>query len=159
MNDNSSCRQNRRAKPQNEGAAVDRRRASYNIRFVLLPFSAGVASGARFGTLPGSVLGAFWPSRWLKPLLEFLLERPRAVQEHFFPVPEPSKSAPRGLQDRSKRPPRAEERLQDGSKTPLGIDFKPPGTFWDTKINDFQGPQGNNFGWPGALCKTSKSIP
>ena len=30
LNDDSSCRQNRRAKPQNEGAAVDRRRASYN---------------------------------------------------------------------------------------------------------------------------------
>ena len=28
LNDDSSCRQNRRAKPQNEGAAVDRRMAS-----------------------------------------------------------------------------------------------------------------------------------
>ena len=64
------------------------------------------------------VLGAFWPSRWPKPLLEILLERPRADQEDFFSVPEPSKSAPRGLQDRSKRPPRAEEAprwVQDAS--------------------------------------------
>ena len=30
LNDDSSCRQNRRAKPQNGGVAVDRRRASYN---------------------------------------------------------------------------------------------------------------------------------
>ena len=30
LNDDSTCRQNRRAAPQNEGAAVDRRRASYN---------------------------------------------------------------------------------------------------------------------------------
>ena len=54
------------------------------ILFAEITFSARVASGTRFGTLPGSVLGAFWPSRWLKPLLEFLLERPRAVQEICF---------------------------------------------------------------------------
>ena len=30
LNDDNSCQQNGRAKPQNEGAAVDRRRASYN---------------------------------------------------------------------------------------------------------------------------------
>ena len=73
--------------------------------FVVSQFSARVASGTRFGTLPGSVLGAFWLPRWLKPLLELLLDRPRAVQDYFFPVLMPSKSAPRGLQDRSKRSP------------------------------------------------------
>ena len=73
--------------------------------FEEIAFSARVAAGTRFGTLPGSVLGAFWPSRWLKPLLEILLERPRGDQEDFFWVLEPSKSAPRGLQDRSKRRP------------------------------------------------------
>ena len=83
-------------------------------------FSARVASGTRFGILPGSVLGAFSPSRWLKPLLEFLLDRPRAVQENFFSVLEPSKSVPRGLQDRSKRPARGQPR---SSKRPPGSHF------------------------------------
>ena len=77
--------------------------------FVILHFSAQVASGTRFWNLLGSVLGAFWPSRWLKPLLEFLLERPGIVQEYFFSVLEPSKSAPKGLPDRSKRPARGQE--------------------------------------------------
>ena len=73
--------------------------------FMVFPFPTPVASGIRFWTFPGSVLGAFWPSRWLKPLLELLLDRPRAVQDYFFSVLMPSKSAPRGLQDRSKRSP------------------------------------------------------
>ena len=77
--------------------------------FAISPFSAPVASGSRFESLRGSLLEPFWPSRWLKPLLEFLLERPRAVQEDFFLVLEPSKSAPRGLQDRSKRLSRGQE--------------------------------------------------
>ena len=59
-------------------------------------FRARVASWARFWTLLGSVLGAFWPPRWLKPVLEFLLERPRAHQEYFFSASEASNSVPRG---------------------------------------------------------------
>ena len=62
---------------------------------VILPFSARVASGTQFWTLPGSVLGGFWPPRWLKPLLEFLLERPRAVQAFFFRPQERPKRLPR----------------------------------------------------------------
>ena len=75
------------------------------ILFEEIVFRAQVASWTRFWTLLGSILGAFWPPRWVKSLLELLLERPRANQEDFFSVLEPSKSAPRGLQDRSKRRP------------------------------------------------------
>ena len=51
-------------------------------------FSARVAFWTRFWTLLASLSGAFWPPRWLKPLLEFLLERPRAVQDFFFRLQE-----------------------------------------------------------------------
>ena len=47
----------------------------------------------------GSILGAFWPPRWLKSIFKFVLERPRADQEYFFSALEASKSAPRGIQD------------------------------------------------------------
>ena len=61
---------------------------------------------ARFWSLLSPLLGSFWPLRWLKPVLKFLLERPRAVQEFFFlswrppgASQEASKSAPRGFQE------------------------------------------------------------
>ena len=69
--------------------------------FEEIPFSARVVSWTRFWTLLASLLGAFWPPRWLKPVLEFLLERPRAIQEYFFRARERPKSRPR-----AKRPPR-----------------------------------------------------
>ena len=68
--------------------------------FEEITFSARVAFWTRFWTLLASLSGAFWPPRWLKPLSEFLLERPRAVQEFFF-CP---KSDPRGFQERPKAP-------------------------------------------------------
>ena len=77
--------------------------------FEEIAFSAQVASWTRFWTLLASLWGAFWLLRWLKPVLEFLLERPRAVQDNFFRP-----------QDRSKRHPRA-------SRKPLEA---PP---WPTK--------------------------
>ena len=49
-----------------------------------------------FWTLPGSLLGAFWHLRWLKPVLEFVLDRPRPVQDYFL-------SAPRGKKEGSKK--------------------------------------------------------
>ena len=55
-----------------------------HILFEEIVFSAQVASWPRFWTLLAPLLGAFWPPRSLKPVLECLLERPRAVQEHFF---------------------------------------------------------------------------
>ena len=90
--------------------------------FVILPFSARSAFGPRFELILGPLLGALWAPRSLKTVLEFFLERPRASQEHFFSAPEPSKSAPRGFQEASKRPPGC----QEGSKSSLrgsGIDF------------------------------------
>ena len=71
--------------------------------FVVLPFSARVASGIRFWTLLASLLGSFWLPRWLKPLLENLSERPRAVSNNVFSVPRASKSAPRGKKEPSGR--------------------------------------------------------
>ena len=66
-------------------------------------FSALTAFRPRFSTLLASLLGVFWPPRWLKSLLEFLLERPRAVQGKFFSAPNGSKSAPRGKKEGSKK--------------------------------------------------------
>ena len=77
--------------------------------FVVSPFSVRVTSGTRFWDPPGLRFRSLWPSTWLKPLLEFLSERPGAVQEYFFSVLEPSKSTPRGLRDCSKRPARGQE--------------------------------------------------
>ena len=101
--------------------------------FEEIMFLARVASRARFWTLLASLLGAFWPSRWLKPVLEFLLERPRAVQDNIFGPWSP----PRALQEASKRLQEAPKstprglpnlkRLQDASKRPRGTDFDPFG--------------------------------
>ncbi len=52
--------------------------------FEEIEFSAQVASWPRFWTLLAPLLGAFWPPRWLKPVLKFLLERPRALSIKFF---------------------------------------------------------------------------
>ena len=81
----------------------------------------------------GSFLGAFGPLRSLKPVLETLLDRPRAVQEHFFSALEASKSTSRGLQEL--------KRLQDRSKTPPGTDFNPSGTLRDLKLMIFRDPK------------------
>ena len=94
--------------------------------FVVSSFSARDASGIRFWTFSGSVLGGFWPSRWLKPLLEILLERPRADQEELCSVLEPSKSppeaprsAPRGLRETTSLPRQLQESPRD-SKNDFG---------------------------------------
>ena len=76
--------------------------------FEEITFSARVASSTRFWTLCASLSGAFWPPRWLKPVLEFLLERPRAVQDFFFRP-----------QERPKRRPRAPHKLLE---IPLLVD-------------------------------------
>ena len=49
--------------------------------------------------------GTLWPSRWLKPLLEFLVEWPGAVQEELFSTIEPAKRPASRRPRRSKRPP------------------------------------------------------
>ena len=86
------------------------------IDFVISAFCARVASGTRSWILLGSVLGVLWPSRPLKSLLEFFLERSRAAREHFFPALEASKSRPRRLQEASRLPRQLQElsnKLQD----------------------------------------------
>ena len=65
--------------------------------FVISAFSIRARFWTPFWTLPGSLGGAFWPSRWLKPVLKFVLDRPRAVQDYFFFG---SKRQKRGFQKR-----------------------------------------------------------
>ena len=106
---------------------------------------------ARFWSLLGSLLGAFWPLRWLKPVLEFFWERPRAVQEFFCSAPEASKSAPRGVQERpvspwkppfgrpslfkgSKRPPRG---LQGPFRSHVGTILEPFCSHMELSLSDF----------------------
>ena len=89
-------------------------------------FSVQVAWGPRFWTLWASLLGAFWPPRWLKTLLEFLLDRPGAVQDYFFSAFKPSKSAPRGLQDRCRTAPGGQDaprNLWGATWHPICLDF------------------------------------
>ena len=86
--------------------------------FEEITFSTRVASWTRFWTLLASLSGAFWPPRWLKPVLEFFLERPRAVQDYFGP-----KIDPRGAQERPIshwKPPLGRPSLFKGSKRPPG---------------------------------------
>ena len=52
----------------------------------------------------GSLLGAPWAPRALKPFLEFSQEPSKALLEYFFSAREPSKSAPRALQEVKGRP-------------------------------------------------------
>ena len=54
------------------------------------------------------LLGPFWH------MAENSLEGPRAVQEHLFSILEPSRSAPRGFQERSKMP-------SGGQEAPRGL--------------------------------------
>ena len=75
--------------------------------FEEIVFSGRVAFWTRFWTLLASLSGAFWPPRWLKPLLELLLEKPRAVQDFFFRP-----------QERPKRPPRAPHKLLEAPPWP-----------------------------------------
>ena len=115
-----------------------------------------------------SFWGAFWPPRWLKPVLVFSWSGQEPFHTLFFrprrpprAVQEASKSTSRGLQEL--------RRLQAASKRPLGSDFTSPGPLLDLKKTRFltqkpffwhefsvlpRSPQG----LPGALQKTSKSI-
>ena len=68
--------------------------------------------------------------RSLKPVLNLILDRPRAVQECFWRAPEASKSAPSRLREPS-RPPRcpsaSPKRSQRPNKRPRGCSKRPPG--------------------------------
>ena len=72
--------------------------------FVISPLSARIDFGPRFGLVLGSLLGALWAPRALKPLLEFSQEPSKALLEYFFSAREPSKSAPRTLHEAKGRP-------------------------------------------------------
>ena len=68
--------------------------------------------------------------RSLKPVLNLILDRPRAVQEWFWRAPKASKSAPSRLREPS-RPPRcpsaSPKRSQRPNKRPRGCSKRPPG--------------------------------
>ena len=89
---------------EKESPRHEKSRKSFGVStfFKVSPFLAGAAFGPRFWTLLASLLGAFCPPRWLKPLLEFLLERPRADQGNFFRA----RAAPRALQEPKQRVPK-----------------------------------------------------
>ena len=81
--------------------------------FEISPFSARVASGTRFGTLPGSVWGASGPSRCLQDRLKGAQDTPKSTQEASkttprapenppIPPQDASKTAPRGIQETKK---------------------------------------------------------
>ena len=72
-----------------------------------------------FGHLFGSLLAP----RWLKPVLRFLLERPRAALEIFFSVPEAAKSAPTAFQEASKSTPGCQDSSKSSPRGPR-IDFR-----------------------------------
>ena len=94
------------------GPQKTRKSAVLSSKIKVSTFLARVASWGRFWTLLGSFLGAFWPPRRLKPVLEFFLERPRAEREHFFSAPEASKSLPSGFQEASRLPRQFQELSQ-----------------------------------------------
>ena len=90
------------------------------VFFEEIVFSA--RSWTRCSTLLASISGAFWPPRWLKPVSESVLERPRADQEDFFW----SKSRPRAYQEASKTAPRGlqqAKKLQEASGLPVVTHF------------------------------------
>ena len=91
--------------------------------FEEITFSARVASWTRFWTLLASLSEAFWPSRWLKPVLEFLLERPRAVQDYIFGTQERPKRRPRAPQEATERPPGCQDNSKSSPRRPR-IDFR-----------------------------------
>ena len=116
---------------------------------MVLPFPARVASGARFGTLPGSILGVFQPLRSLKTVLRSLLERPRAAQEHFRSAPSAESESPRG-------PPEGKIRAQKGQQEPGGLQDG-SGSHLGTHLGAFLGASRDKFGWDhlGALSEIS----
>ena len=64
------------------------------------------------------------PPLLMKPVLRFLVERPRVARRIFFSAPEGSKGAPRGPQEASSLPGQLQElskRLQDRFWSNLGI--------------------------------------
>ena len=80
-------------------------RAKCIALFVISPLSIRSRCWTPFWTLLGSLEGAVWPPRWLKPVLKFVLGRPRAVQEYFFSALDDSKWGPRGEKKGSKKGP------------------------------------------------------
>ena len=76
----------------------------------------------------GSLLGAFWDLRSLKPVLESVWERSRAAKEHFYSALAASKSLPSGPQEASRLPRQVQElsrRLQDRIWSDFGVILEP----------------------------------
>ena len=103
-------------------------------RIKVSPFSARVASGARLGTLLGSILGAFWPpdgsnmaSRGPKTAPRRPWEPPRRLLYASRTAPAPPKTPPRP----PKTPPRLSKSLQDGSVSLQELSKSSPGEVFE----------------------------
>ena len=119
----------------NEALGIEKSSKScvLSSKIKVLHISVRIAFGPRFGTLLGSVLGAFWHPRLLKPVLRFLLERSRAARRIYFSALEASKSAPRGFQEASRLP----RQLQELSKRPQDRFWSNFGAIWGAILKLF----------------------
>ena len=102
-------------------------------------FSARVASGTRFGDLPGSVLVPCWPSRCLQDHLKSAQDTPKTAQEASKTAPRAPKRPPRPLQEASKTAPgglqeakRLQEVSRESFRTPFASIFDP---IWTQKAS------------------------
>ena len=91
-------------------------------RFVILPLLARVASGTRFGTVPGSVWEPSGPQDASKTASRAHKTRPRAPKR----PPRQLQERPRGLPDHPKKPPRP---FQEAFRRPRSSK-RPPGSHW-----------------------------
>ena len=102
------------------------------VKIKVSQFSARVASGTRFGDLPGSVLGPCWPSRCLQDHLKSAQDTPKTAQEASKTAPRAPKRPPRPLQETPKTAPgglqeakRLQEVSRESFRTPFASIFDP----------------------------------
>ena len=125
--------------------------------FEEIKLSARVASGTRFGDLPGSVLGPCWPSRCLQDHLKSAQDTPKTAQEASKTAPRAPKRPPRRLQERPRGLPGRSKRLprqrQEAFRRPRGSK-RSPGSHVGPLLPQFSIPFGRTKHPPTALRRT-----